>query len=777
MAEKTINVRLKNRYDTEANWSSANPILLEGEIAISSDKNGKHKVGNGTSKWSELPYAKSELTKEDVTGALGYTPPTTNTTYTTGTASKAGITKLYQETGVHTDGTMTQVAITEALDDKANASHNHEASDINLPTGTNGVLYNNNGNIAVSAVTYTELSYLDGINANVQNQLNGKASSSHTHNYAGASTAGGSANSAVKLDTASAGSATQPVYFSGGKPVAGTYTLEKSVPSNAVFTDTKYSAFKGATTEAAGGTGLVPAPATGAANRYLRSDGTWQVPPDTNTTYTLGSFGITATAAELNYMDGVTSNVQTQLNGKAASSHTHNYAGSGSAGGSANSAVKLDSSAGSATQPVYFSGGKPVACTYTLGKSVPSNAVFTDTNTWIALKGATASTAGTAGYVPAPAAGKQNSFLRGDGTWATPPNTTYNVATTSANGLMSSGDKTKLDGIATGANKYTHPTGNGNNHIPSGGSSGQILRWSAAGTAVWGSDNNTTYGVFKAATSSAAGGTGLVPAPAAGKQGQYLRGDGQWATPTNTTYSVMGGATSSAAGKQGLVPAPAAGYNTRYLRGDGTWQTPPNTTYGTGNASKAGIVKLYTGTGSATDGSMTQSAITNALNGKAASSHSHAWTSITSRPDILNCMRMYGGTALDSKGTASDSNAQYKVISLSTATANASGFSKALTDLPKGKYSVMIRMKMSAISSSSNIIKIQCGDTSALKTFYVKPNMFTSANVYQTFGFTVEHTTTSFTAKLLIGTALASQTVTIDYLAIAPVFTSISSVA
>ena len=47
--------------------------------------------------------------------------------------------------------------------------------------------------------------------------------------------------------------------------------------------------------------------------------------------------------------------------------------------GSANSAVRLDTSAGSTTQPIYFSGGKPVACIYTLGKSVPSNAVFTDT--------------------------------------------------------------------------------------------------------------------------------------------------------------------------------------------------------------------------------------------------------------------------------------------------------------------------------------------------------------------------------------------------------------
>lgn len=69
--------------------------------------------------------------------------------------------------------------------------------------------------------------------------------------------------------------------------------------------------------------------------------------------------------------------------GASASGHTHNYAGSSSAGGSANSAVKLDTTtSGSATQPVYFSEGKPVACTYTLGKSVPSNAVFTDTNTW-----------------------------------------------------------------------------------------------------------------------------------------------------------------------------------------------------------------------------------------------------------------------------------------------------------------------------------------------------------------------------------------------------------
>ena len=50
-------------------------------------------------------------------------------------------------------------------------------------------------------------------------------------------------------------------------------------------------------------------------------------------------------------------------------------------------------------------------------------------------------------------------------------------------------------------------------------------------------DTNTTYGVFAKATSDAAGGTGLVPAPAKGQQGLYLRGDGTWATPTNTVYT------------------------------------------------------------------------------------------------------------------------------------------------------------------------------------------------------------------------------------------------
>lgn len=125
----------------------------------------------------------------------------------------------------------------------------------------------------------------------------------------------------------------------------------------------------------------------------------------------------------------------------------------------------------------------------------------TDNNTTYSdMTAATADKSGTHGLVPAPAAGAQGKYLRGDGTWQSPPNTTYGAASTSNDGLMSKGDKTKLDGIATGANNYVHPSTAGNKHIPAGGTSGQVLRWSADGTAAWGADNNTTYGAATTST-------------------------------------------------------------------------------------------------------------------------------------------------------------------------------------------------------------------------------------------------------------------------------------
>ena len=164
-------------------------------------------------------------------------------------------------------------------------------------------------------------------------------------------TSAGSATTASKLGSESKGSATQPIYLNAGVPTACTYTLGKSVPSNAVFTDTTYAVASGSTNGLMSSTDKTKLDgiATGA-NKYVlptaelnalggvkttsqvtSTSGYTACPiiggvpyyKDTNTTYTLNSFGITATAAELNFCDGVTSNIQTQLNGKAASSHTH----------------------------------------------------------------------------------------------------------------------------------------------------------------------------------------------------------------------------------------------------------------------------------------------------------------------------------------------------------------------------------------------------------------------------------------------------------------------
>lgn len=126
------------------------------------------------------------------------------------------------------------------------------------------------------------------------------------------------------------------------------------------------------------------------------------------------------------------------VDSKASSGHTHSYAGSSSVGGAATSADKINTDAGSATQPVYIKDGVPKAIPYTLAKSVPASAVFTDT--WKALVGSSTSTAGTAGYAPAPAKGASNRYLRCDGAWVVPPNTVNTVVIKQGSALQTAID-------------------------------------------------------------------------------------------------------------------------------------------------------------------------------------------------------------------------------------------------------------------------------------------------------------------------------------------------
>lgn len=232
------------------------------------------------------------------------------------------------------------------------------------------------------------------------------------------------------------------------------------------------------------------------------------------------------------------------------------------------------------------------------------NVPWTDTNTtYTNMEAASASAAGKAGLVPAPAAGAQGKYLRGDGTWQTPPNTTYAKANTSTLGLVMIGYAengknypVELDGSGkmfvnvpwTDTNTTYGVVGaNGSTGLVKNGStvtnaSGYTACPIVSGVPYY-KDTNTTYANMKAATASAAGAAGLVPAPAAGKQTSFLRGDGTWVVPTNTTY----GLASTTA--NGLLRQ-LNGSTSSFMRGDGTWATPPNTTYAVANESTNGLM-------------------------------------------------------------------------------------------------------------------------------------------------------------------------------------------
>lgn len=317
---------------------------------------------------------------------------------------------------------------------------------------------------------------------------------------------------------------------------------------------------------------------------------------DNNTTYnqatadTLGLVKIGYTTSGKNYAVSLDSNGKMYVNVPWTDNNTtYAQATSDKLG-----LVKIGYSATGKNYPVVLDGS---------GKMYV-NVPWTDTNTTYSNMGAaTSSAAGKAGLVPAPAAGAQGKYLRGDGTWQTPPNTTYAKASTSTLGLVMIGYTengknypVELDGSGkmfvnvpwtdtnttygvVGANGTTGLVKNGSTVTSTSGYTACPI----VGGVPYYKDTNTTYANMKAATASAAGAAGLVPAPAAGKQTSFLRGDGTWVVPTNTTY----GLASTTA--NGLLRQ-LNGSTSSFMRGDGTWATPPNTTYAVANESTNGLM-------------------------------------------------------------------------------------------------------------------------------------------------------------------------------------------
>lgn len=193
-------------------------------------------------------------------------------------------------------------------------------------------------------------------------------------------------------------------------------------------------------------------------------------------------------------------------------------------------------------QVAVFDGttGKIKSTGFTIASSVPSGAKFTDTT----YSAATSTALGLVrvGYTesgrnyPVELDADDKMFVNVPWT-----DTTYSVATTSANGLMSSDDKTKLDGIADNANNYSLPvatssvrggikigyTESGKNYPV------ELSNEQAYVNVPW---EDTTYSVFTGATTTAAGTSGLVPAPTSGQSTRYLCSDGEWSIPTGSIY-------------------------------------------------------------------------------------------------------------------------------------------------------------------------------------------------------------------------------------------------
>lgn len=315
---------------------------------------------------------------------------------------------------------------------------------------------------------------------------------------------------------------------------------------------------------------------------------------DSNTTYTqatsdnLGLVKIGYSANGKNYPVALDGNGKMYVNVPWTDTNT-TYTNMGAASASAAGKAGLVPAPAAGAQAKYLRGDGTW--------QTPPNTTYSN------MGGATSSAAGSAGLVPAPAAGKQASFLRGDGTWVVPTNTTYAKANTTTLGLVmigyaENGKNYPVELDSSGKMYVNVPWTDTNTTygvVGANGSTGLVKNGSTVTSAsgytacpiVGGipyyKDTNTTYANMKAATASAAGAAGLVPAPAAGKQTSFLRGDGTWVVPTNTTY----GLASTTA--NGLLRQ-LNGSTSSFMRGDGTWATPPNTTYAVANESTNGLM-------------------------------------------------------------------------------------------------------------------------------------------------------------------------------------------
>ena len=268
----------------------------------------------------------------------------------------------------------TTTALTSGLAGKANVSHTHTISQVSgLQEELNSKLESVSlADLGVTA-TATELNYVDGVTSNIQTQLNNKAASSHNHSAANITSgtldlaripsitdAKITSISASKI-TGTIPQANLPSYVDDVLEYSSKSLFPKTGEARKIYVDTATNL-----TYRWGGSSYVeisPSLALGETSSTAFRGDRGKIAYDHSQAtgnphnLTLSNLGISATAAELNFVDGVTSNIQTQLNAKANTSALASYA------------LKNGSNA-SGTWPISISGNAATATKLATSKSL-----------------------------------------------------------------------------------------------------------------------------------------------------------------------------------------------------------------------------------------------------------------------------------------------------------------------------------------------------------------------------------------------------------------------
>lgn len=394
-----------SQKDFEAHTSNATHITADERTAWNATKN------------TVASISATYETKEEAAAKLAEAKAYTNT--------------KFSEVDAYTKAEMddTLAALEAAIGGKAAAEHLHDISDVTglqdslnakVPVSrtVNGKPLSSDISLSAADVDAAPATHEHGDVYYNKTELDGKFSAVNTsvNNIVNGTTKvgkAGTADNAAKASTAD--SATKATQDGNGKDISATYETKSDASSKLAeaktYTDTKTSGLASTSTvdskigthntatEAHNDIRLLISTLTERLNTLANSDDT-----DLDTMKEIVAYiksnkslidGITTTKINVaDIIDNLTTNVAGKplsaaqgvvLKGlidaldKEVDEHTHNYAGSATPGGAATSANKLNTNDGSATNPVYFKDGVPVKTAYTLEKSVPADAKFTDT--------------------------------------------------------------------------------------------------------------------------------------------------------------------------------------------------------------------------------------------------------------------------------------------------------------------------------------------------------------------------------------------------------------